>query len=69
MNLDENNIWKPFLAYNMLEDENWKIRFVDTDNRLLNILHPLNLIWNWMTKKALREVKKHRYILDSYKEN
>ena len=62
MNLVENNNWPVFAAHNMLEDENWNIRFVDTDNRPIDIFHPLNMIWNWITKKALKDVKKHKYI-------
>jgi hypothetical protein len=67
MNLPENNNWPVFVAHNMIEENDWNIKFVDTDNRPLDLFHPLNIIWNWITKKALRDIKKHRYIINKEK--
>ncbi len=64
MHLKELN---PFIAYNILEDEKWDIHFIDTDYRPLDVFHPLNHIWNWITQKALRDVKKHRYLIENAK--
>ena len=50
--------WNPFVANNILRNENGVIKIVDTDNRPLNILNPLNLLWNWITKKALKDIKR-----------
>lgn len=49
---------KPFIAYNLLRDEEWKLRFIDTDYRPLDIFHPLNLVGNWITQKALSDIKR-----------
>ena len=67
MNLEKNNKWNPFVAHNMIIDDDWNIRFIDTDNRPLNAFQPLNMIWNWITKKALHEVKQHRYMMQTKK--
>lgn len=48
----------PFLAYNLLENEDWEVFLVDTDYRPLSILNPLNLVWKWITNKALKDLKK-----------
>lgn len=49
---------KPFVAYNILRDDKWILRFIDTDYRPLDIFHPLNLVGNWITEKALRDIKR-----------
>ncbi len=49
--------WSPFIAHNILKDDKWEIHFIDTDNRPLDPLHPLNLVWNWITQKALNDLK------------
>jgi hypothetical protein len=48
-----------------LEDEKGDIHFIDTDYRPLDVFHPLNMIWNWITQKALKDVKQIR--LDALK--
>lgn len=53
-----NNIsGSPFVAHNILEKSNWDIHFIDTDHRPLDPQHPLNLLWNWITKKALKDIR------------
>lgn len=52
--------WNPFIAHNLLEDKNWNIILIDTDFRPLDINHPLNLAGNWITQKALQDIKSQR---------
>lgn len=54
MNSDSD--WSPFIAHNILKDDKWEIHFIDTDHRPLDPLHPLNLVWNWITQKALNDL-------------
>ena len=49
--------WAPFIAHNLLKDKAGKYHFIDTDYRPLDIRHPLNLLWDWITKKALKEIE------------
>lgn len=61
--------WNPFLAHNILEDSKWDIHFIDTDYRSLDFKDllkwdrnvPLNKVWDWITKKALKDLSKNRY--------
>lgn len=50
--------WNPFIAHNLLEDKDWNMRLIDTDFRPLDKKHPLNLAGNWITQKALDDIKK-----------
>lgn len=52
----------PFIAHNILKDNDWKLHFIDTDHRPLDPLHPLNLVWNWITQKALKDLNKNNII-------
>ena len=69
MNKSEEN---PFLAHNILEDEEWNIKFIDTDYRPLDFKQwiksnknisiwinnvALNKVGDWITKKALADIK------------
>lgn len=56
MQMNSDTVSSPFIAYNILRDENWKLHFIDTDYRPLDVFHPLNLVWSWITQKALRDV-------------
>ena len=58
-NKEDNN---PFLAYNLLKDIDWKVHFIDTDYRKVNIFHPLNFVWNLITKKALKDLENQEKI-------
>lgn len=49
--------WSPFIAHNILKDDKWELHFIDTDHRPLDAFHPLNLVWNWITSKALNDLK------------
>ena len=54
-----NESWEsPFIAHNILQDENWDLKFIDTDYRPLDMFHPLNKVWNWITQKALKDINK-----------
>jgi hypothetical protein len=55
-----NQNWNPFLAHNMIEDKEWVIHFIDTDHRPLDPMHPLNLVGNWITQKALKDINNQR---------
>jgi hypothetical protein len=48
----------PFLAYNLLENENWEVFLIDTDYRPLTFLNPINIVWKWITNKALKSLQK-----------
>ncbi|MDD2907029.1 MAG: hypothetical protein PHH98_00150 [Candidatus Gracilibacteria bacterium] len=48
----------PFIAYNILRDQDGKLHFIDTDYRPLDVFHPLNMLGNWITKKALNDVRR-----------
>lgn len=54
--------WSPFIAHNILKDKDWELHFIDTDHRPLDSFHPLNLVWNWITKKALNDLNKNNTI-------
>jgi hypothetical protein len=50
----------PFIAHNLLKDSDGNYHFIDTDYRPIDIRHPLNVLWDWITKKALQEVERLR---------
>lgn len=54
--LNKDNGIHPFFAYNILRDKEWKLHFIDTEYRPIDIFHPLNMFWNWITQKALNEI-------------
>ncbi|MDP2090146.1 MAG: hypothetical protein Q8K30_00985 [Candidatus Gracilibacteria bacterium] len=47
----------PFIAHNILKDDKGELHFIDTDHRPLDAFHPLNLVGNWITSKALNDLK------------
>jgi len=49
--------WNPFIAHNIIKEADWNMKFIDTDNRPLDPFHPLNLVWNWITQKALKDLQ------------
>lgn len=57
--------WNPFVAHNILQDSEGKLHFIDTDYRPLKLICPLNIIGNWITQKALADLKN----LESKKED
>jgi len=54
----------PFVSENILEDKEWNVSFVDIEHRWLSKpknfaalkKYPLNLLWAWITKKALKDI-------------
>jgi hypothetical protein len=52
------NKWNPFIAHNLLEDKDWNITLIDTDFRPLDIKHPLNMVGDWITQKAIDDIIK-----------
>lgn len=47
---------RSFTAHNILVDYEWNPHFIDTDNRPLKLLHPINLVWNILTNMALKDL-------------
>jgi len=58
----------PFISENILENSSWNVKFVDIEHRSLQKpksikelkKYPLNLLWAWITKKALKDLMKNR---------
>jgi hypothetical protein len=61
--MNDDTTTPPFTAHNILRWEKWLVHFVDTDYRPLNIRNPLNLAWNWITSKALKDLENKRTII------
>ncbi len=63
-----NDTTSPFIVSNIIEKYNWDVKFVDIEQRELSLpksfssfkKYPLNLLWAWITKKALADVQKSR---------
>jgi hypothetical protein len=63
-----NDKTSPFIVPNIIEEDNWNVKFVDIEHRELISprsisslkKYPLNLLWAWITKKALTDVQRRR---------
>jgi hypothetical protein len=58
--MDSDTQSSPFIAYNLLRSTDDKLLCIDTDNRPIDIMHPLNILWRVYTQKILEELEKNK---------